>query len=187
VAGLPGGRGDGQPITALIDLESGTQPAHYIAGGAGQLLLLSGSGGFGLLARLSDLATRQRGGKAFLTLEAGESLLAPAVVPGGVDPASLKVACLTQRGRLLAFGLDELKLQGNGGRGLTLMDLEPEDGLLGVTVFRQSLLLIGTGRGGRAKEEPLRGAALASHAGRRARKGRAIEASIKATRVVAAD
>ena len=32
VAGLPGGRGDGQPITTLIELESGTQPAHYIAG-----------------------------------------------------------------------------------------------------------------------------------------------------------
>ena len=31
---LPGGRGDGQPITTLIDLESGTQPAHYLAGAA---------------------------------------------------------------------------------------------------------------------------------------------------------
>ena len=32
VASLPGGRGDGQPITSLIDLEAGTQPAHYFAG-----------------------------------------------------------------------------------------------------------------------------------------------------------
>src|SRR5690606_19185645 len=32
VASLPGARGDGQPITALIDLESGTQPVHYLAG-----------------------------------------------------------------------------------------------------------------------------------------------------------
>ena len=32
VASLPSGRGDGQPITSLIDLEPGTQPAHYFAG-----------------------------------------------------------------------------------------------------------------------------------------------------------
>ena len=34
VAGLPGGRGDGVPITTLIDLEAGTQIAHYWAGAA---------------------------------------------------------------------------------------------------------------------------------------------------------
>ena len=47
VSQLPGGRGDGQPITSLIDLESGTQPAHYHAGAAQQTLLLAGTGGFG--------------------------------------------------------------------------------------------------------------------------------------------
>ena len=51
VASLPGGRGDGQPITTLIELETGTQPAHYFAGPATQTLLLAGTGGFGLLAR----------------------------------------------------------------------------------------------------------------------------------------
>ena len=37
VGALPGGRGDGQPITSLIDLESGTQPAHYHAGAGAQM------------------------------------------------------------------------------------------------------------------------------------------------------
>ena len=57
---LPGGRGDGQPITSLIDLEAGTQPAHYFAGQPQQTLLLAGTGGFGLLARVSDLTAKQR-------------------------------------------------------------------------------------------------------------------------------
>ena len=39
----------------LIDLESGTQPAHYFAGHAQQMLLLANTGGFGLLARVGDL------------------------------------------------------------------------------------------------------------------------------------
>jgi topoisomerase-4 subunit A len=189
VSGLPGGRGDGQPITALIDLESGTQPAHYLAGPADQVLLLSGTGGFGLLARLSDLATRQRGGKAFLTLDAGEKLLPPAVVPPGPTSSTtpLRVACLTLTGRLLTFGLDELKLQGNGGRGLTLIDLEPQDALVSVAVFRQALTVAGTGRGGKPKEETLRHAALTAHTGRRARKGKPIDAPIKPTRLLPAD
>jgi topoisomerase IV subunit A len=187
VAGLPGGRGDGQPITTLIELESGTSPAHYVAGNADQRLLLAGTGGFGLLARVGDLVTRQKGGKSFLTLEAGENLLPPSAVALGADPTGLRVACLTLSGRLLCFGLDELKLQSNGGRGLTLIDLEPKDALVSVAIYRQSLQLLGTGRGGKAREETLRATALAPHAGKRARKGRAIEVSMKAMRVVAAD
>src|SRR5690606_36690387 len=41
VASLPGGRGDGQPITSLIDLEPGTQLVHYYAGPADATLLLA--------------------------------------------------------------------------------------------------------------------------------------------------
>ena len=34
VALLPGGRGDGQPITTMIELEAGSQIAHFHAGSA---------------------------------------------------------------------------------------------------------------------------------------------------------
>src|SRR5690606_6592331 len=43
VSALPGGRGDGQPITSLIELESGTQPLHYLAGAPATRLVLAGS------------------------------------------------------------------------------------------------------------------------------------------------
>ena len=69
VALLPGGRGDGQPITSLIDLEAGTQPAHYFAGAADTMLLLANTGGFGLLARVSDMLARNRGGRSFLSVD----------------------------------------------------------------------------------------------------------------------
>jgi topoisomerase-4 subunit A len=41
------------------------------------------------------------------------------------------------------------------------------------------------GRGGRAKQEDLRGDKLAAHEGKRARKGRKVEGLVKALRVVA--
>src|SRR5574343_793095 len=62
VAALPGARGDGQPITTLIELESGTQPAHYFAGPTSATLLLSGSGGYGFLATVEGLVSRNKGG-----------------------------------------------------------------------------------------------------------------------------
>jgi topoisomerase-4 subunit A len=181
VSSLPGGRGDGQPITSLIDLESGTQPAHYFAGNASQTLALSGTGGFGLLARVGDLLSRQRGGKTFLSLEEGEKLLPPSAV----TERTTRLACLSLQGRLLVFPLEEVKLQSKGGRGLTLMDLDDKDALVSVAAFDDALLVQATGRGGKAKEEVLRGPSLAAHAGKRARKGKPLSA-MKPLRVLPA-
>ena len=184
VGTLPGGRGDGQPITSLIDLEAGTQPLHYHAAAAEQTLVLAGSGGFGLLAKMGDLQSRQRAGKTFLALEEGESPLAPSAVPDD-DLLGQQLGCLSAAGRLLVFALDELKLQPKGGRGLTLMDLDAKDALASVAAFGQALRVIGTGRGGKPKDELLKGQALAEHVGRRARKGKLV-AGMKAQRLAAA-
>jgi len=67
VAALPGARGDGQPVTTLIELEPGTQIAHYFAGPSNATLLLSSSGGYGFMATVDNMISRQKGGKAFLT------------------------------------------------------------------------------------------------------------------------
>jgi topoisomerase-4 subunit A len=179
---LPGGRGDGAPITTLVELEPGTQPAHYFAGAADTLLLLAHTGGFGLLANAGDMTSRQRGGKAYLALEQGEHVLPPvAVVPG-----QSRVACLAMSGRLLVFALSDLKRQANGGRGLTLMDVDAKaDPLVSVAPCGDQLKVIGSGRGGKAREEMLAGAALAGHEGKRARKGHKVAGFGKVLRVVA--
>jgi topoisomerase-4 subunit A len=177
---LPGGRGDGVPITTLIDLEAGSQVAHYFAGAADATLLLANTGGFGLLAKAGDMAGRNRGGKAFLTLEPGQKLLPPAVM----EAAHRQVACLALDGRLLVFSADELKLQGNGGKGLTLMDVDAQSPLVSVSPCADALRVQGLGRGDKPKDELLRGAALASHVGKRARKGHKLEGFKRPMRVL---
>jgi topoisomerase-4 subunit A len=182
VSQLPGGRGDGQPITTLVDLESGTQPSHYFAGAAERTLVLANTGGFGLLARVGDLVSRQRGGKSFLSLEAEDKPLPPSLADGAT-----RIACLTLQGRLLVFGIDELKLQSNGGRGLTLIDADAKDPLVSVAAFVDVLQVLGTGRGGaKEKDETLKGAALAAYEGKRARKGKKQDLMVKAMRVLPA-
>ncbi len=180
VALLPGGRGDGLPVTSQIDLEPGTQPVHYFAGPAASTLLLANSGGYGLLAQAGDMVGRNKGGKVFLTLDDSDQLLPPVLVA----PRHSQVACLAADGRLLVFGLDELKHQPNGGRGLTLMDVDAAAPLLSVATCHELLTVLGSGRAGKAKDEVLRTAGLASHLGKRARKGRKVDGLLKVTRLV---
>jgi topoisomerase-4 subunit A len=177
---LPGGRGDGVPITTLIDLEAGTQIAHYFAGAAETTLLLANTGGYGLLAQAQDMVGRNRGGKAFLSLDDSERLLPPVAVA----PAHTQVACLAMDGRLLVFALDELKLQRAGGRGLTLMDVDAKSPLVSVASFATALRVLGSGRGGKAKEEELKFSGVAHHQGKRARKGRVVDGLMKVQRVL---
>lgn len=182
VSTLPGGRGDGQPITTMIELETGSQIAHYIAGAPTQRLVMAGSTGYGLIAQIGDLVGSKRAGKTFLALDAGELPLL-ALVPG--DAVALQLGVLSAGGRLLGFPLDELKHQPKGGKGLMLMDLEVKDSVLSLACFTTQLRVHGSGRGGKPREELLRNQSLAAHAGKRARKGKNVEGLQKVMRLSA--
>ena len=125
VSGLPSARGDGQPVTTMIDLESGTRIVHTIAAAADSRWLLATRGGYGFAAKLSDMTSRQRAGKQFITLEAGDELLRPVPLFEGAT----QLALLSQKGKFLVFGLDELKSLSGGGRGTILMGLDGADKL----------------------------------------------------------
>jgi topoisomerase-4 subunit A len=178
VAVCPGGRGDGVPVTSLIELEAGSHLLHYFAATADQPLLLASSNGFGFMAKLGDMVSRVKAGKSFMTIDEGAAPLAPMpVVPGATQ-----VACLSSAGRLLVFGIDEMKTLSGGGRGVILMALDPKETLRqALAIDARGLVLIGTGRGGKVRDEKLSGASLDAHVGKRARKGRAPESTIKVT------
>ncbi|MBK6716765.1 MAG: DNA topoisomerase IV subunit A [Burkholderiales bacterium] len=183
VSGLPGARGDGAPITTMIELEAGSRIAHYLAGPTDLPLLLAHSGATGLLAKLGDLVARNKAGKAFLSLEDGEELLPPLRIAAN----HRQVACAVAGGRLLVFGLDELKHQPGGGRGLMLMDLEEGEKLVAVTTLDQALRVTGVGRGAKAREDDLKLSALAFHVGKRGRKGKPLPVQIKVERLLPLD
>ncbi|MDM0013027.1 DNA topoisomerase IV subunit A [Variovorax sp. J22P168] len=188
VASLPGGRGDGQPVTTLIDLDSGTHVAHYFAGPAGASLLLSNTGGYGFIAAVENMISRQRGGKAFIDVGEGEQLCRPSLVggAGGAEPlpAATHVACASTGGRILTFEIAELKALPKGGRGLTLIDLEPKDTLAGAAAYTRSVRIEGVGRGGKEREETLEIRTLNNARAARARKGKAADLGFKPSGVV---
>ena len=196
VANLPGARGDGQPITTLIELEAGTQPLHYFAAPEGATLLLSGSGGYGFLARVEHMLSRQRGGKAFITVAEGEQICRPSLAawdfkekvapaPDQSAQAAIQsvacthVACASTGGRILTFEIAELKLMEKGGRGLTLIDLEPKDTLAGAAAYTRSVRISGIGRGGKARDETLEIRSLNNARAGRGRKGKSADLGFK--------
>ncbi|OGB19206.1 MAG: DNA topoisomerase IV subunit A, partial [Burkholderiales bacterium RIFCSPLOWO2_02_FULL_67_64] len=187
VASLPGARGDGQPITTLIELESGTQPLHYFAGPANATLLLSGTGGYGFLATVDNLVSRQRAGKAFISVGEGETICAPSHVAHTTAsqalPPATHVACASTGGRILTFEIGELKAMDKGGRGLMLIDLDAKDTLAGAAAYTRSVKIEGIGRGGKERDETLEIRSLNNARAARARKGKAADLGFKPNRV----
>ena len=188
VSALPGARGDGQPVTTLIDLESGTQLLHYVAGPAGATYLLSSSGGYGFMANIEHMISRNKGGKAFITVGEGETVCRPSPASGGsgaqpVAPAT-HVACASTGGRFLTFELSELKAMEKGGRGLMLIDLEAKDTLAGAAAYTRSVRIEGIGRGGKVREETLEIRSLNNAKAARAKKGKVADLGFKPNAVV---
>lgn len=175
VSALPGARGDGQPLTTLIELDPGSRLVHFYAGSADDGLMLATTQGYGFSARVAHMMSRQRAGKSFFTLEATAEPLAPMKIP----PDASALACLSEKGRLLVFGLEEIKQQSSGGRGVILQDLEKGEHLLAILPISARGVWVSGQYGGKERVVPLNGAALAPHFGKRARKGKALEARVK--------
>lgn len=184
VAVLPGARGDGQPLTTFIELESGTQLVHYFAGAAGAWLLLSSSGGYGFLATVENMVSRQKGGKGFISVGDGETVCRPS--PANVPPQApaTHVCCASTGRRILSFDIAELKAMPNGGRGLMLIDLEPKDELAGAAAYTRSVKITGLGRGDKEKEEVLEIRSLNNAKGARGRKGKQADLGFKPQGIV---
>lgn len=188
VSVLPGARGDGQPLTTYFDLESGSQLVHYFAGAASAWLLLSGSGGYGFLATVENMVSRQKGGKSFISVGEGETVCrpSPANVPASpgapataANAPATHVCCASTNGRILTFEIGELKAMSNGGRGLMLIDLEPKDALAGAAAYTRSVKISGVGRGGKERDETLEIRSLNNAKGARGRKGKAADLGFK--------
>ncbi|TXG01958.1 DNA topoisomerase IV subunit A [Massilia arenae] len=177
VNALPGARGDGVPITTLVDLSGGIRILHYFAGNPETRLLISTSDAFGFITKAGDMVSRLKGGKSFITLNEGAAPLPPRVVS---DTAGA-VACLSEKGRVLVFGIDEMKVLTNGGRGVILMELEPKEKMLAAQPINQKgVNVVGTWAEGKARTVELFASGLEPHFGKRARKGKALSARLKA-------
>jgi topoisomerase-4 subunit A len=171
-ADVPAARGDGVPITSLVDLQDGAKARCMLSAASDMRYLFANSGGYGYIAPFSSLVGRNRAGKAFMTLEEGEAILPPVPLDGPDDdlfqPSGF-VACAASNGKLLCFPLAEAKAL-ERGRGVILMQLDKGEKLAWTGVYRDTLVVPVIVRG-KPQRMTLKGEDLAKHVLHRARKG----------------
>jgi topoisomerase-4 subunit A len=175
VADLPGGRGDGVPLTTLIEFQDAAKLSQALTDAPEAQYVFANSGGYGFIATVADLVSRNRSGKTFMSLDKGEKPLRPAKVAGNT------IAAISQAGRLLVFPVSELKAMAKG-RGLIIQDLGPNDELIAVTTGDGgAFTVVGSGRAGKAVVWNAAGKDLATYRGSRAKKGQNIPTKLKPT------
>jgi topoisomerase IV subunit A len=111
---LPGGRGFGEPIGLMIELDGSVGVAACFAAGTGKLLLAS-SDGRGFVAKVEDAVAETRKGKQLVNLKPGAKLKIVRRVAEDAD----YVAVIGDNRKLVLFPLAELP-EMSRGQGVTL-------------------------------------------------------------------
>ena len=164
---IPGGRSDGVPLASLLDMPPKVKAAVMCAAAPDTQYLFSSSGGYGFIATLKDLVSRQKAGKAFMTLSKADILLLPRNIANG----SL-IAALGSNGKLLLFPIGEMK-ELSGGKGVIILGLHDGESLIATAVLPEgsSLQVKGTGAGNKSLQRVLNWEELQPFVLHRARKG----------------
>jgi topoisomerase-4 subunit A len=102
---LPSARGQGEPLSSRFKPPDGAAFCGAMIGDDEQKYLLASDAGYGFIATLADLVSRNKAGKAVLKVPAGGKAVVPAPVPK--DKECL-IAAVSSIGRLLLFEMDEL-------------------------------------------------------------------------------
>src|SRR5436305_1108859 len=131
---LPSARGQGEPLSSHVTLSPGATFVGVMIGNDDDLYLMATSAGYGFLAKLGDLQSRQKAGKAVITVPEGAKVLTPLRV---TNPGLELLAAASNGGRLLVFPIKELP-QLPRGKGVKILNLpsngEPEE-LTALTVL----------------------------------------------------
>ncbi|MDG1773954.1 MAG: DNA topoisomerase IV subunit A [Oceanicoccus sp.] len=110
---LPSARGQGEPLTGRINSPSGASFEGLMMGSADDLFLLASDAGYGFVVKVSDLQTKNKAGKAALTVPKGGQVIQPAMV-GSNSVEDAFVVAVSNEGRMLLFPLNELPIMGRG-------------------------------------------------------------------------
>jgi topoisomerase-4 subunit A len=102
---LPSARGQGEPLSSKFKPPDGSKFCGAMIGSDEQRYLLASDAGFGFVASLGDLVSRNKAGKAILRVPTGGKAVVPSPVPADTE---CLIAAVSSIGRLLIFEMDEL-------------------------------------------------------------------------------
>ena len=116
---LASARGQGEPLAGRINPPDGATFEGVMIGPADQRYVIATDAGYGFVVRLEDLWSRNRAGKACVSLTPGAKLLVPRPVR---DPDDAQLAAVSRAGKLLVHPLAELP-QLARGKGVKIIQI----------------------------------------------------------------
>ena len=167
---LPSARSQGEPLTGRLNSPEGARFVGVAMGPGTSRLVLASNAGYGFVTTLATLLTKNRAGKAALSVPKGGVALPPASVGDGDEPL---VVAVTSQGRMLAFPLADVP-ELSRGKGNKLINVPSaafksgEETVVGVAVIYESdRLLVVAGQ----RHLSLKRKDLEHYIGERARRG----------------
>ena len=122
---LPSARGQGEPLTGRLKTPDGARFVGLVLGEPDVRVLLATSAGYGFVASVGDMVSKNRAGKSVLNVSKDATALPPIPIAQGTT-----VAAATNTGRLLVLPLEVVPVLARG-KGQKLIGIPP-------TAFKES-------------------------------------------------
>ncbi len=129
---LPGGRGHGEPVRLMIDLEENHDIAQVFAYQPGRKLLIASTGGYGFIVPEDEVVASTRKGKQVLNVTEPDEAKLIVPVPAGPD----HLAIVGDNRKMLIFKLDDVN-EMTRGKGVILQKSK-EGNLADARPFKKS-------------------------------------------------
>ena len=133
---LPSARGQGEPLTGKLTPPPGAVVEQVLMEPEEQRLLMASDAGYGFICTFNDLISRNRAGKALLTLPENARVMTPMAVHHEDD----MLLAITQAGRMLMFPVGELP-QMSKGKGNKIISIPSADAASGADKLAWLMIL----------------------------------------------
>jgi len=140
---LPSARSHGDPVSSRVNPPDGASFEGVMLGKASNTYLMASDAGYGFIAKLEDLVSRNKNGKLVVNLPRESKLLPPVIV---MNYETDLIAAVSTIGRLLIFPLNQLPLLAKG-KGLKIIQIPPaklqarEEYVVAMTVVSDNAIL----------------------------------------------
>ena len=119
---LPSARSQGEPITGKISLPEGATVQHVLMANMDAQILMASDSGYGFICQFEDLVSRNKAGKAVISLTENAQVLAPQYIEANED---ISLVAMSNVGRMLVFPITELPILSKG-KGNKIINISAE-------------------------------------------------------------
>ena len=167
---LPSARGHGEPLSGRLNPPDGASFKGVMMGSADDRYLIASDAGYGFVSKISSMVTKNKAGKALLSLPKGAQVLPPAPVRSVETDL---VVTITSEGRMLVTPLSELPELARG-KGIKVIGIPSkrvaarEEYVVAMTIVpEKATLMVYSGQ----RHLNLKAKELAAYEGERGRRG----------------